>query len=1307
MKKKEFLDNLFKYYNQQLLIDNVIGVQIEQKYFREYFFEDIKQKIIKQYNEKLKQSYYFSLSADIKKDVLPITPLSQFEQFVEFISFYEKSISLENTKLNKKIDVLELEKNLGFKFSEEGNAFQYGLAFNLLPENPLSNYSKQIPTFVILFPDYDKKFNIISIPSIFAKIKQYLELELTKEEQEIMPDCDPILVFNPKVLEPYNLDVPEFDISDFQTTQNNISYYMDELLKNCDSFKNFNDDYQLEPYLIGISKNLNMGLTKIYTSIFKYENINNTLQEYFTIHERKANKLNIPNIDINEIITSKKTVDSYKKHLGSFDKEYPLAKTQREAFTCYQENKKILPVNGAPGTGKTSLLRAIFGDYTVKAAMSCFNKYEENGIIEFSTPIVCSSTNNQALANISEGINDGFTSTMKKEADILYTRWLANDIEAYENKIINFNKDLFSPSIKSKAEKEYELSKYNIESVIGKIAKDPMFYLQNYFSFRGVEIEYNKVDKNTHKYLKEAAKYFYDLLMNNKNTIETRFDSKAMNSLEKLEIEIVKKYIEDGVQEDLIKAILNEIKSNYSHFEDMIDKLKQLKQILNYFETKKKEVLQNLETKNIEYTSLIKKIHNNSEEIKTLETKIEKETIFYENTYRSPFYFSIFEEEKRLQQNILYQEIDYIKQTYRIKIESERKNSSFLEKAIAKVFQNGILYKTIALLQEECSQNISIKIDDFYKSDSFKNSVNEKIKNKHQSKITHLKSKINEQGSFITDNLTITDQLELEQDLLKKEYESIQKKYFLLDKQIDEQYNLLGEEVISIEDIEKFLTVQKLYKELDYYKKQSENFDTQEKTDNFYFALHLLEAMFFIKNKQSWNGSIESQSYENKTTICPICQEGTMVLRNDRITCNSCKKFYSFNNPNNPKELNKNQLLYVMKYKKAIINDKTYKVISNDQFINIITDTNQSSSVITGFDNAFPIFPIINITCNSFGTIVSGQGCDKVEKDIFDLMLIDEAGTIPASKMIILNCAKRVILFGDEKQLKPVLPYNSKIESRILRDFMIKQGDIEKTSNYFSCASKEKDEIVIQKNNNAMAISNSCCNYFLPYNNSKMEGDIWLKEHFRCQTPIVNISNEISYHNEILPLKQANKVQYSDILVFKEHKEEKSFNNTNNGEAKKIIEYIQENKAYYIRFLQIIKEKDGVVPEVTDEDYYNSIGIITPFVNQEYLLRDMVINEIGCSHKNKKEPIIKVGTVHKYQGSEREIIIFSSVYNIESSGKAQNLFFNREDPDMINVAVTRAKEVFVLFGNRNVLIDQETYSGIMLKHIDKYKIGGL
>lgn len=45
-----------------------------------------------------------------------------------------------------------------------------------------------------------------------------------------------------------------------------------------------------------------------------------------------------------------------------------------------------------------------------------------------------------------------------------------------------------------------------------------------------------------------------------------------------------------------------------------------------------------------------------------------------------------------------------------------------------------------------------------------------------------------------------------------------------------------------------------------------------------------------------------------------------------------------------------------MKYQKAIIRDKTYKVSSNDKFINVTADTNQSSNLITGFDNAFPIF---------------------------------------------------------------------------------------------------------------------------------------------------------------------------------------------------------------------------------------------------------------------------------------------------------------------------------------------------------------
>ena len=150
-----------------------------------------------------------------------------------------------------------------------------------------------------------------------------------------------------------------------------------------------------------------------------------------------------------------------------------------------------------------------------------------------------------------------------------------------------------------------------------------------------------------------------------------------------------------------------------------------------------------------------------------------------------------------------------------------------------------------------------------------------------------------------------------------------------------------------------------------------------------------------------------------------------------------------------------------------------------------------------------------------------------------------------------------------------------------------------------------------------------------------------------------------------------------------------------------IIKFIIDRKERYINeFIKRIKNKENI----TDEDYYNSIGIITPFVNQESLLKKEIINKIGSHKEDSNEPIIKVGTVHKYQGSERDIIIFSSVYNKENQGKAQNLFFNRDEPDMINVAVTRAKEIFVLFGNRKTISNSETFSGVMIKHIDEYKM---
>jgi superfamily I DNA and/or RNA helicase len=62
---------------------------------------------------------------------------------------------------------------------------------------------------------------------------------------------------------------------------------------------------------------------------------------------------------------------------------------------------------------------------------------------------------------------------------------------------------------------------------------------------------------------------------------------------------------------------------------------------------------------------------------------------------------------------------------------------------------------------------------------------------------------------------------------------------------------------------------------------------------------------------------------------------------------------------------------------------------------------------------------------------------------------------------------------------------------------------------------------------------------------------------------------------------------------------------------------------------------------------------------------------------------MKIGTIHALQGAERPIVIFSTVYSGNDIGKGY--FFDRDNkPNMLNVAVSRAKDCFIVFGNRDI-----------------------
>ena len=87
------------------------------------------------------------------------------------------------------------------------------------------------------------------------------------------------------------------------------------------------------------------------------------------------------------------------------------------------------------------------------------------------------------------------------------------------------------------------------------------------------------------------------------------------------------------------------------------------------------------------------------------------------------------------------------------------------------------------------------------------------------------------------------------------------------------------------------------------------------------------------------------------------------------------------------------------------------------------------------------------------------------------------------------------------------------------------------------------------------------------------------------------------------------------------------------------------------------------------------IGVITPFANQriciEQSLRENGITDVSC------------GTVHAFQGDEKDVILFSLALTDQThQGTYDWLKTNKE---LINVAVSRAKEKLIMIGSRRDL----------------------
>jgi len=240
-------------------------------------------------------------------------------------------------------------------------------------------------------------------------------------------------------------------------------------------------------------------------------------------------------------------------------------------------------------------------------------------------------------------------------------------------------------------------------------------------------------------------------------------------------------------------------------------------------------------------------------------------------------------------------------------------------------------------------------------------------------------------------------------------------------------------------------------------------------------------------------------------------------------------------------------------------------------------------------------------------------------KEHFDLCIIDEAGqcNVSTSLVPIVRC-KDLVLIGDQNQLQPVIVLEENINKRLMEKY-----HIEESYNY--C------------NNSIIKTMQA---------KDKVSRFILLRYHYRCQKKIIQFSNT-RFYDDKLRIKTVSS-DLPDQLEFYQVKSEKYQEERNSSyqEAATIVEIIKKNK-------------------------YKDVGIITPFRNQaEEIKKLLKINQIFD---------VDVGTIHTFQGDEKSVIIMSTAILKATSEKTYK--WAEENKEMINVAVTRAKDKLILVGD--------------------------
>ncbi len=276
-------------------------------------------------------------------------------------------------------------------------------------------------------------------------------------------------------------------------------------------------------------------------------------------------------------------------------------------------------------------------------------------------------------------------------------------------------------------------------------------------------------------------------------------------------------------------------------------------------------------------------------------------------------------------------------------------------------------------------------------------------------------------------------------------------------------------------------------------------------------------------------------------------------------------------------------------------------------------------------------------------TSLSARGKVPFEPGYFDLVVFDEASQCDiASALPLLYRAKRAVVIGDPRQLSHISALPRGQDQKLLERF-----DLLGSYPHWGYAHNSLFDLAAGHAGSSQIIA--------------------LRDHHRSQADIIEFSNRYFYEGRLRvatrydqlrrPAPDAPGIRWVDVQ----------------GRVVRPASGGAVNEAEVEMVVKVLADL------VLQKGYRGSVGVVSPFRLQANRIREEVNKLPELSQRLLDQGFI-ADTVHKFQGDERDVMIFSPVVSTDTPNTA--LGFLRSQGNLFNVAITRARAQLVVVGDR-------------------------